>query len=114
MFDVYKNKRREPRVKLNTHVTVSGRDANGDPFAYDTVTVDVSPHGASFMIENPMRCGTIVDFITRDYTFRSRAVVRSVDCDRSTGNVIVGVEYLDEATNPLVIWAPPSARPLQS
>ena len=114
MFDVYKNKRREPRVKLHTHVTVSGHDANGDLFTYDTVTVDVSPHGASFTIDNAMRCGSIVDFVTRDYTFRTRAVVRSVDRDRATGNVIVGVEYLDEATNPVVIWATPSARPIQS
>ena len=114
MFDIYRNKRREPRVKLHTHVTVSGCDANGDLFTFDTVTVDVSPHGASFTMEDPMRCGSIIEFVTRDYTFRTRAVVRSVDRDRATGNVIVGVEYLDEAKNPVVIWTTPSARPVQS
>ena len=114
MLDVYKNKRREPRVKLHTHVTVSGCDANGDLFTCETVTVDVSPHGASFVIESPMRSGAIVDFSTRDYRFQTRAVVRSVDRDRATGNVIVGVEYLDEAKNPVVIWTTPSARPVQS
>jgi PilZ domain-containing protein len=114
MFDVYSNKRREPRVKLHTHVTVSGCDANGDMFTCDTVTVDVSPHGASFMIESPMRCGSIVDFSTRNYQFRTRAVVRAVDRDRATGNVIVGVEYLDEAKNPVVIWDTPAARTAQS
>ena len=114
MLDVYSNKRREPRVKLHTHVTVSGCDANGDLFTYDTITVDVSPHGAAFAIESPMRFGTILDFATRDYTFRTRAIVRSIDRDRATGNAIVGVEYLDEATNPVVIWAPPAARQVRS
>jgi hypothetical protein len=114
MLDVYRNKRREPRVKLHTHVTVSGCDANGDLFACDTVTVDVSPHGASFVIENPMRCGAVVDFSTRNYKFQTRAVVRSVDRDRATGHVIVGVEYLDEAKNPVVIWTMPEAKAVRS
>jgi hypothetical protein len=114
MFDIFKNKRREPRVKLHTHVTVSGSDANGEIFSYDTITVDVSPHGASIALETPIRCGTIVDFMTRGYEFRTRAVVRSVEPDRKTSLLIVGVEYLDEATNPIVIWAKPSRRRVDS
>ena len=108
MFDVYQNKRHEPRVKLHTHVIVSGCDANGEKFLCDTVTVDVSPHGASLALDHPMRCGDVVEFVARDYMFHTRAVVRSVDQDRTTGTTIVGVEYLDAARNPIVIWNPPS------
>ena len=104
MFDMYKNKRREPRVKLHTHVTISGRDANGERFHCETVTVDVSPHGASLAIDYPVGQGEVVDFATRDYSFHTRAVVRSVERDRITGSTVVGVEFLDDARNPLVIW----------
>lgn len=108
MFNVFLAKRREPRVKLNTHVTVSGRDAYGETFSCETVTMDVSPHGASLTIDRTVRCGTVVDFRTRDYEFRSRAIVRTVDMNRETGASTVGIEYLDEATNPVVIWSLPT------
>lgn len=115
MFDVFQNKRREPRVKIHTHVTVSGHDANGVMFTCETVTVDVSPHGAALAINHPVRCGTILDFATRNYSFRTRAVVRSVEHDRASGGVIVGLEYLDDLTNPVVIWSrPESDRPPRS
>jgi hypothetical protein len=104
MFDVYQNKRREPRVRLHTRVTLSGRDTNGEKFLCETVTVDVSPHGASLAVDHPLSQGEIVDFATRDYSFHTRAVVRSVERDRTTGTTVVGVEYLDDARNPVVIW----------
>jgi len=104
MFDVYRMKRREPRVKLNTRVEITGYDDRGTYFAFTTKTVDVSPHGASVHLESPIPAGTEVSFIAQDYDFRTRAVVRSVDIDRATGFTTVGVEYLDESTNPIVIW----------
>jgi hypothetical protein len=110
MYDVFKGKRREPRVRLNTAVTVTGLHANGEAFSYDTITVDVSPGGAAVRIAGSIACGTIVDFATRGYAFRTRAVVRSVEIDQVTGTSVVGVEYLDEARNPIVIWSPPSSR----
>lgn len=104
MYDLFKRKRREPRVKLNTSITVSGKDANGQAFSCDTATADVSPHGASFTLDVPIRCGAIVEFRTRNYNFNVRAVVRTVEVDVVAGCSVVGVEYLDEATNPVVIW----------
>ena len=47
MIDVFKAKRREPRVRLNTRVVVTGRDVRGEIFSAETTTVDVSPRGAS-------------------------------------------------------------------
>ncbi len=104
MFDIYRIKRHEPRVKLNTRVEVSGYDANGEFFALETHTVDVSPHGASVYLEAAIPRGTEVTFSARDYAFKTRAIVRSVDTDRATGYSTIGVEYLDDVTNPLVIW----------
>ena len=109
MIDVYKNKRQEPRVKIPTHVIVSGSDADGEPFRCETVTVDVSPHGASLALELPLRRGAIIDFAARDYSFHTRAVVRSIDSDRATGATIVGIEYLDDRCNPIVIWNGPAS-----
>ena len=105
MLDVFKSKRREPRIKLHTKVIVTGRDANGEIFSAETVTVDVSPRGASLMLTSPLSCGTVVNFSTRDYVFSTRAVVRSVEIDRVSGGSLVGVEYLDDSRNPVVIWA---------
>lgn len=114
MYDVFKNKRREPRVKLHTRVTVSGSDANGARFTCDTVTVDVSPHGAAVAVEGSMRRGAVVDFRTRDYEFHTRAVIRTVDVDRESGRSIIGIEYLDEVTNPVIIWMHPSTQGVES
>jgi hypothetical protein len=46
-----------------------------------------------------------VSFSTRDYAFSTRAVVRSVELDRTAGGALVGLEYLDESRNPVVIWS---------
>jgi hypothetical protein len=105
MLDVFQSKRREPRVKLHTKVIVTGRDANGEVFSAETVTVDVSPSGASLRLESPLACGMVVTFSTRDYYFSTRAVVRSIEADGENGGALVGVEYLDDSRNPLVIWA---------
>lgn|SRR5262245_33515136 len=104
MLDVFTLKRREPRVKLHTHVIVTGRDANGDVFSAETVTIDVSPRGAALRLQSRVTMGTVLNFATRDYKFSTRAVVRSIENDRENGGSLVGVEYLDESRNPLVIW----------
>jgi len=109
MLDVYQNKRREPRVKIHTRVTVSGEDKAGNRFSIDTITVDVSPHGASVCLEQALERGTVVEFATQSYTFRTRAVVRTVDADRSSGTHVVGLEYLDDHVNPVVIWRSPGS-----
>ena len=108
MLDVYWNKRLEPRVRLHTHVAISGRDANGEKFHCETVTCDVSPRGASLALEHPMRCGEIVNFVARDYPFHTRPIERPVERDRETGRIVIGVEYLDDARNPVVIWSRPA------
>lgn len=104
MLDVYNNKRREPRVKIHTRVLVVGCDANGDDFRAETTTVDVSPHGASVCLEQNLVRGSVVEFATQGYSFRTRAVVRAIEPDRVNGTYLVGLEYLDDAVNPVVIW----------
>lgn len=104
MLDVYNNKRREPRVKIHTRVIVAGCDANGDDFRAETTTVDVSPHGASVCLEQNLVRGSVVEFATQGYSFRTRAVVRAIDRDHESGSHLVGLEYLDDAVNPVVIW----------
>lgn len=104
MLDVYNNKRREPRVKIHTRVIVAGCDCNGEDFRAETTTVDVSPHGASVCLEQNLVRGSVVEFATQGYSFRTRAVVRAIEADRSSGTHLVGLEYLDDAVNPVVIW----------
>lgn len=105
MIDVFKAKRREPRVRLNTRVVVTGRDARGEVFSAETTTIDVSPRGAALRLTTPLHLGEIVSFSTRDYAFSTRAVVRSVEIDRADGGALIGLEYLDESRNPVVIWS---------
>lgn len=104
MLDVYNNKRREPRVKIHTRVIVAGSDSNGDDFRAETTTVDVSPHGASVCLDQSLVRGSVVEFATQGYAFHTRAVVRIIEADPLTGSFVVGLEYLDDAVNPVVIW----------
>ena len=111
MSDMSFNRRREPRVRIRTAVTVSGCSANGDLFTAHTKTLDVSPHGASVALGVPMRVGTTVDFRNDDGSFATRAAVRCLKRDPATGLSVVGLEYLGEETNPVVPWASAAGRP---
>jgi hypothetical protein len=103
MVSVYTIKRKEPRVKLSTPVTVTVADENGIGTTYETSTIDVSPHGASVRLTAPLAIGAVVSFAARRYSFVTRAVVRSAVHDRASGVYSVGVEYLDKR-NPIVVW----------
>jgi hypothetical protein len=113
MVSVYSVKRREPRVKLNTSVvvTVPGDGAAGPSF--ETTTIDVSPHGASVRLPEPLALGAVVRFAAKRYAFATRATVRSVAADRATGDYCVGLEYLDDV-NPIVGWPTGAGRPAAS
>jgi hypothetical protein len=106
MVSVYTIKRKEPRVKLSTRVTVtvSVSEEDGISECFDTTTVDVSPRGASVSLDAPLVLGTVVHFAAQRYQFTTRAAVRSVTHDRSTGTYLVGLEYLDDVQNPIVVW----------
>jgi hypothetical protein len=105
MMNAFSARRREPRLKIQTPVRVSGRTLQGEPIAVETVTLDVSPRGASVAVERPIPKGTVVEFSARSYEFRTRASVRSVARDLRTGEIVLGLEFLDDARNPLVIWS---------
>lgn len=104
-MNVYSIKRREPRIRIRTGVVISGKDARGEVFTDECFTIDVSPHGASFTIERQLTHGTIVDFTAKNYAFKARAVVCGVSRDEAEGTWIYGVEYLDGARNPIVVWS---------
>jgi PilZ domain-containing protein len=106
MVSVYSSKRKEPRVKLSTRVrlTVSLSEADGISECFDTKTIDVSPRGASVSLDAPLALGTVVHFAAQRYQFATRAAVRSITHDRSTATYIVGLEYLDDVQNPIVVW----------
>jgi hypothetical protein len=112
MVSVYSSKRKEPRVKLSTRVTVtiSVSEADGISECVDTTTVDVSPRGASVSLGVPLPLGTVVHFAAQRYQFATRAAVRSVVHDRSTGTYLVGLEYLDDVQNPIVVWQKAGSR----
>ena len=105
MVSVYAIKRKEPRVKLNTRVRITASHQTGAPETFDTVTLDVSPHGASVRSERSLPLGSVVQFAATGYPFVTRAVVRSVVPDRATGGFTIGLEYADDRTNPIVVWS---------
>ena len=104
MVSVYSLKRKEPRVKLSTRVTVMITTEGTSNVSVETTTVDVSPHGASVRLDEPLPIGSVVRFAAMRYAFSTRAVVRSVLPDRAAGGYLIGLEYLDE-TNPIVVWS---------
>lgn len=110
MVSVYTLKRKEPRVALVTHVTVTIPNENGAGTSVDTTTLDVSPHGASVRFEAPIALGSVVRFAAIRYRFATRALVRSVARNQDDGGYSIGLEYLDEV-NPIVGWPTPVARP---
>jgi hypothetical protein len=104
MVSVYALKRKEPRVKLNTKVRITTIAEHGEGTSFETVTLDVSPHGASVHAEIALPLDSLVRFAATRYVFETRAVVRSVVPERSSGGYIIGLEYLDDSTNPIVVW----------
>lgn len=105
MENIYAVKRKEPRVKLHTQVRITTLSQTGPPQTYETVTLDVSPHGASVRIERALPLGSVVQFAAVGYKFETRAVVRSVVPDRLAGDYLIGLEYADDRTNPIVGWS---------
>jgi hypothetical protein len=103
MVSVYSLRRKEPRVKLRTRVTVMITTEGTSGVSIETTTVDVSPHGASIHLDDPLPIGSVVRFAALRYAFATRAAVRSVVPDRA-GGYLIGLEYLDE-TNPIVVWS---------
>ena len=104
-MDIYSKMRREPRVRLRTRVRIEGTTKETGKFSIETLTLDVSPHGASVVVEKPLPIGTDVEFIASRYPFRAHATVCTVTRDAHTGLKVLGLEYPDGERNPLVIWA---------
>ena len=107
MVSVYALKRKEPRVKLNTKVRITTLPNKGDGMSFETVTLDVSPHGASVHSDLALPLDSVVRFSAVRYVFETRAVVRSITPERASGGYLVGLEYLDDTTNPIVRWKKP-------
>jgi hypothetical protein len=103
-MNVYSIRRREPRVKLTTKALIIDDSVEGSSREIECVTIDLSPHGASVFTEEELPIGTVIHFRGIGYSFDARARIRSVAKDRASGKNILGLEYLDNSTNPLVIW----------
>jgi hypothetical protein len=98
----FKDRRREPRVHLCVAVIVTGTDANEEVFSLTTRTIDLSPSGAGVLMDRFLPEDAVVKITATGYEFTTWAVVRSTRVDRDTNMPIVGFEYLDGVTNPIV------------
>ena len=94
MVSVYALKRKEPRVKLDTKVQITTLPEKSEGVTFETVTLDVSPHGASVHSEVALPLGSIVRFAAIRYVFETRAVVRSITPERTSGGYIVGLKSI--------------------
>lgn len=112
MDSIYAIKRKEPRVKLSTRVQITTYPKAGEKVSFETVTIDISPRGASIRSTVSLPVDSIITFAAVRYVFETRAAVRSIVPDRVDGGFIVGVEYLDNVTNPIVVWKKPSSAPV--
>ena len=85
MVSVYALKRKEPRVKLNTKVRITTLPEKGEGMSFETTTLDVSPRGAAVHAEVALPLDSVVRFSAVRYVFETRAVVRSVVPERTSG-----------------------------
>lgn len=107
-MDAFAVRRREPRVRLGTRALLLARSEDGRALELEGATIDLSPHGVAVTTHEPLPIGAVVKYLAVGYPFMARACVRNSSTDRVTGRVTLGLEFLDEARNPLVIWQEPS------
>jgi len=101
-------KRRSDRLSITLPVSVSGRDAAGNPFSEDATTVTVSLHGAAIALKTELAPG-------QDITIRRHrtSVPREAECHvlgqigRQPGLYIFSVAFLKPAVGFWDVYFPP-------
>jgi hypothetical protein len=107
-MDAFAVRRREPRVRLGTRALIFGRAEDGRTLELEGATIDLSPGGVAVTTHVALPVGSVVKYVAIGYPFAARACVRNSSADRVTGRVTLGLEFLDDARNPLIIWRAPN------
>jgi PilZ domain-containing protein len=97
---VWKLRRGEPRVTLKFPVCLIGKDKADKPFVEDTVTENVSRHGACVETIQEMEVGMLVQVSAFDQRFLAQARVAMIWSRRSqSGKYRVGLRFVDAHEN---------------
>jgi hypothetical protein len=100
---VWKLRRGEPRVTLKFPVCLIGKDKADMPFVEDTVTENVSRHGACVETIHEMEVGMMIQVSAFDQRFLAQARVAMIWSRKSqSGKYRVGVRFVDAHENWIV------------
>ncbi|MBZ5537753.1 MAG: PilZ domain-containing protein [Acidobacteriia bacterium] len=97
---VWKLRRGEPRVTLKFPICLIGKDKADRPFVEDTVTENVSRHGACVETIQEMEVGMLIQVSAFDQRFLAQARVAMIWSRRSqSGKYRVGLRFVDAHEN---------------
>jgi PilZ domain-containing protein len=100
---VWKLRRGEPRVTLKFPVCLVGKDNADMPFVEDTVTENVSRHGACVETAHAMEVGMMIQVSAFDQRFLAQARVAMIWSRKSpSGKFRVGLRFVDAHENWIV------------
>jgi hypothetical protein len=97
---VWKLRRGEPRVTLRFPISLIGKDKDNKPFVEDTVTENVSRHGACVETVQEMEVGMLIQVSAFDQRFLAQARVAMIWSRKSqSGKFRVGVRFVEAHEN---------------
>ncbi len=98
--DPWKLRRGEPRVALRIPITLEGTNKIGERFVEETMTENVSSHGACVETANPLDVGAILMVLAFEQRFKAKATVAIVWSRKSLSNKFrVGLRFLEPNEN---------------
>jgi len=94
------DRRHEVRVLLKVPLVIEGVDIYGKPYREETVTEDVSVHGACIRTTNKLASqGSQLKISAVEFDFKAVAVVQILWLDDVDGVLKMGVEFTDSEDN---------------
>lgn len=99
MIDIWKVKRIEPRIALRLPVVLEGTDVDNTEFREETVTENVSKHGACLIVSHKLTVGNIVTITGSQGKFKSEAVVKGIWIDDTDRRTKIGIQFVGPVQN---------------
>ncbi len=98
-MDQKKERRRDVRILLKVPLVIEGTDIDGMPFREETVTDNVSIHGACIRTRHRVAKGSRLKISAVNFPFKSTALVHLVWVDEVDGVLKMGIEFQDVGKN---------------
>ncbi len=98
-MDMWKAKRREPRILLTIPVVIEGLDEHEAAFCEETVTENVSKQGACIVVDRILRLGTIITVAAFQGKFKCKGEIRAIWVDDNDRRKRIGVQFTEPTSN---------------